>query len=151
MTHRLGFRLVLSVALAAVLVATVVPMVAAYYNPWGCLVRADNPHLSGHYPGTVAAHGEVNCRSNPQNLELDIHVQSQSCFFFICSWTTRGNNSVYYNNWGRSWIALDVGANCNNSNSTAWRLEASSSAWLTGGTTYKATVDSPQITIACGP
>jgi hypothetical protein len=161
MRHRLGFRFILSFALAINLVAAV-PMVAAAsvgrlnakplanLNPWNCQVAADNPHISTHVPGTAAAHGEVDCTSTPQNLELDIHLSSQWCFFFICNWTNRGNNSVYYSNWQRTWIGLDVGAICNNSNSTVWQLQASSTAWLTGGTQYKATISNTQ-TVACGP
>ena len=69
-------------------------------NPWGCSSEAQNPHPSGHYPGTVAAVAVHSCTgyfgidrrisTYPDRQSLEAWLYYQSCFLFICSWSFCG-------------------------------------------------------------
>ena len=117
-------------------------------NPWGCVVQANNPHLSGHYPGTAAASAQISCSDSVPNLELQVWLYYQWCFFFVCTWNQADFNGVYVQ--GRNYVYLTAAANCNNSNSTPWQIVAAAKGWFDNGTTdYTATVSNTQ-TFQCG-
>ena len=133
-------------------------------NPWGCSTQTQNPHLSGHYLGTVAAVAIHNCngyyganpsiRTYPTTQTLEAWLYYNSCFLFIfCSW-----NQVDHWSSGpvSSSVSINLGhtlaANCNNGNSTSWRLDAHGTSFGWNGSSYTTYASDSQnnVTLACG-
>ena len=132
-------------------------------NPWGCSSEAQNPHPSGHYPGTVAAVAVHSCTgyfgidrrisTYPDRQSLEAWLYYQSCFLFICSWNQADH-------WASGVVSSSVAikivhtlaANCANGNATQWRLVAAGTSYGFNGSqyaTYSSTAGNIQ-TIACG-
>jgi hypothetical protein len=132
-------------------------------NPWGCTVNAQNPHLSGHYPGTVAAVAVHGCAGYwggsrqiptwPQYSTLEAWLYHQSCFLFVCWWSESDHlysGRVYPSQWVI--FSLTTAANCTNSNNTQWRLYAVGTSYGYNGSswqTYSASAFNIQ-TLTCG-
>ncbi len=130
-------------------------------NPWGCTTTTDNPHLSTHFPGTVAAHGYHSCTGYwgtnysiptwPDYQTLEVWLYYESCFLIFCGW-----NQVDHWASGANYVAtkLDwvVEANCNNSNSTRWRIYAAGSSYGFGGSSKQLYTSSSEkiATVGCG-
>ena len=132
-------------------------------NPWRCDSQAQDPHLSGHYPGTAAAVGIHRClgyygsnssiRTFPIYQTLETWLYYESCFFFIC-----GYNQADHWSSGEVGSAVTItvshtaAANCNNGNNTKWRLLVHGSSYGFNGSqnaTYTSSVENVK-TFACG-
>lgn len=131
------------------------------YNPWGCRTETQNPHQSGHYPGTVAAvanhictgyrGGNRSISTYPTSHDVRAYLYYESCFFFYCSWNQVDTDYVMGTNLNPT-IGRTLSANCHNSNSTRWRIVANGSSTGFNGTqvtTYYSTSETI-VTLACG-
>lgn len=132
-------------------------------NPWGCFTQADSPHASGHYPGTAAALATHACAGyRGPNLAIGTYPDTQSlkawlyyynCVLIFCGW-----NQVDYLNTGSISgsvlikLTLTVSANCNNGNSTQWRLAADGTSYGFNGSSYQTYASHAEsyATFACG-
>jgi hypothetical protein len=139
---------------------------AAYWNDfnvWACHSEAQNPHLSGHYNGTVAAVALHTCAgyrgSNylistyPDWQTMEGWLYYESCFLLFCGW-----NQV--DHWYSGTVTSDVSiylthtlaANCSNGNSTRWRLYGHGQSHGFNGSqiaTWQSYVENIQ-TLGCG-
>jgi hypothetical protein len=131
------------------------------YNPWGCSTSTDNPHLSGHYPGTSAALASHTCsgyygpnrliRTWPDRTILEGWLYYESCFLIFCSWNQVDHRVAGWDYVSRN-LYLTLAANCNNGNNTKWRLVATGGSYGYNGSGYQTYYSTSQSisTFACG-
>lgn len=131
-------------------------------NPWGCSTYTENPHLSGHYPGTVAALAEHRCtgyyganrsiQTYPTYQTLEAWLYFEHCDWVIfCGWV----QSDHWNS-GRVYAATTIrpghvmAGNC--VNSVRWRVLAYGSSYGYNGSVYQTytSQDEKIVTLACG-
>lgn len=137
--------------------------VAPEFNPWGCSTRTDQPHASGHFPGTAAALAVHSCtgyfggnrtiRTYPDTQTLNAWLYYESCFFFVCSWNQADTwSSGPVSSAVAIQISHTLAANCNNGNSTRWRLVANGSSYGFNGSQYQTYYSTSEsiATFACG-
>lgn len=134
------------------------------YNPWGCTTYTENPHQSGHYPGTVAALAEHRCtgyyganrsiRTYPTYQTLEAWLYFEHCDWVIfCGWVQRDH-------WNSGQVSSSVtirpghvmAGNCVNDVSVRWRVLAYGSSYGFDGSAYKTytSQDEKIVTLACG-
>lgn len=65
------------------------PKVFETANPWGCVVRADNPHFSSHNPGRINAQAWILCNTTPPYSGVEGTLYRQDCLLGVwpCWWT----------------------------------------------------------------
>ena len=130
-------------------------------NPWGCSTTTQNPHMSTHFPGTVAAVAIHQCTvywetnysipTYPDYQTLDATLYYESCFLIFCGW-----NQVDHWSSGANYVATKLSrtleANCNNSNSTRWRIYATGSSYGFSGSSMKLYTSAAETiaTVGCG-
>ena len=51
-----------------------------------CEHTVENPHNSGHVPGTINVIGEVACTAWMYQIRVIVHLQKQACLFGLCVW-----------------------------------------------------------------
>jgi hypothetical protein len=123
----------------------------AFPNPYGCYGRADYPHLSNHYPGTVAATGRTICATGGLYLKVTAKLARQDCLFgaWPCWWTyldtavgtsprTLSDNAV-----------ATASANCSRSGSHLYAFVINSEVWDSHNRYYSGTTGR-QAQVDCG-
>jgi hypothetical protein len=129
-------------------------------NPWQCLAYVQSPHLSGHYPGTVAAVAGVRCSGYygpnhaiptwPEWISEEGWLYYQTCFLFICSWN-QIDHRYSGHNYDATAIAYTLAANCNNGNTQRWLVQSRGYAYGFNGTSWQAYTGTAQteLNLAC--
>jgi hypothetical protein len=132
-------------------------------NPWGCSTEVQDPHLSGHYPGTVAAAAVHKCTgyygantsisTYPSTQSLEAWLYFESCFLFVCGWNQVDHwSSGTVNRSVAIMLSHTLAANCNNGNTTRWRLYAHGTSYGYNGSAWVTYSRWPENikTLACG-
>jgi hypothetical protein len=120
-------------------------------NPYGCYGRADNPHLSGHYQGTVIASGWTICNRGDLYLKVTAVLFRQDCFLghWPCWWTQLDQTVNTSPRTLASSVATTPQANCTNSSTHLYALVISAEVWDWYNQWYGGTTGS-QAQVDCG-
>lgn len=118
-------------------------------DPYGCISRSDLPHLSDHFPGTVAARGNTICTSTVAGAYVRSKLFKQECFFAICWWTLVSDvDSVAPNT--RS-VSASPNYVCSGTTLRHFRIETYSEVLGFNGIVYSGnTANQTSTQIACG-
>ena len=124
-----------------------VPSVSLGGNPYSCTGRSDNPHLSTHVPGSVAAQGHTDCSVNLPYIHVDSTLYRQDCFLIFCSWTQVGYDEQTL--YGARSVRAIPSYTCNGSSSHLYEIDSYHEIQDSAGNIYYA-YTATQATIACG-
>ena len=116
-------------------------------NPYGCVGRSDNPHLSGHAPGNVAAQGHTDCLVSLPYIHVDSTLYRHDCFLFICWWTQVGYDEQTL--FGARSVRAIPSYSCNGSSQHLYEIDSYHEVQDSAGTIYYA-YTAVQATVACG-
>lgn len=142
----------IAVAIAVICSAAVFAGSAnAFPNPYGCYGRADSPHLSGHYPGTVAATGWTICGTGGLYVKVTAVLYRQDCLvgWWPCWWTYLDTAVATSPRTLSDNVAATAAANCRQSGWHLYALVINAQVWDSRSRYYGGTTGR-QAEVNCG-